>query len=396
MSKRKYLLGEYLSNEEGYKIEFKEVKGNNPINAIKNTCDEYVVAFLNYKGGSIIWGVTDKDKKVVGIKLSDANERDDLRKAIDNKLGQITPNISPSAYKIIFHNVFENEYEKEGLYIVEIKINAVKDRDILYATSGKEVFLKTISGKRKLSHEQVIDEIQRRNNNAKRKSPKKKESFRSQPPHVFIIKFNDNGEPDHEDKELWALGVEAYHFSKYNRSFSFQVVLKELETLQSELIQYEKKDLSNDERISKIFLLEEIERLKSKKKDLDRALELLFHRVTRTYVSDPYEIGLVIKGLGKKSLGKFEIPANHQSLDIWRRDHKKIGTVFQVKREELDSEIYQLLWGGEADVYDLGQKNMMNCAIPAVLLELVEIESNKIKIDLSDLLIFSKWSIGIH
>ncbi len=53
--------------EETRFFEFKEIKGANPVNSIKNTCDEYVVSFLNSNGGSVFWGIRDNDRIVVGV-----------------------------------------------------------------------------------------------------------------------------------------------------------------------------------------------------------------------------------------------------------------------------------------------------------------------------------------
>jgi hypothetical protein len=400
MKKRKFLLGENLLEEEGYKVEFKEVKGNNSIDTIKNTCDEYVVALLNYKGGRIIWGITDKERKVVGVKLPDARSRDELQKAIDNKLGQISPKISPSAYKIMFHNLYENSQKIDGLYIVEIEVNTLKNHNQIYATSSNEVFIKTKSGKRKLSHEQLLDEIQRRGTAARKNHSLSKggngQDSKISSSHSFTLKFDNLGTPLHEDSELWAIGAEAYHFAKHKQNISFKVILEKLDELQTELIQYTKNNLSNDERISKVYILDKIEKLKSDKNKLTRALELLFYEETRRYVNDPYEIGLAIKGLGEKVFSESVNLSTHRGLDIWRKDHKNIGTVFWIPRKKWNSGTDPLFIAGEADVYDLGQLNMMRLAIPAILLEIVEIESRKAKIELSDLLMFSKWSIGPH
>ena len=52
-------------------MNFKEVKGDNPVRSISSIVDEYAVAFLNIgrKGvGRVYWGVSD-DRKVVGVKF---------------------------------------------------------------------------------------------------------------------------------------------------------------------------------------------------------------------------------------------------------------------------------------------------------------------------------------
>lgn len=64
-----FIRNEVLALEETRHCEFKEVKGSNPINTIRNTADEYVVVFLNSEGGSIFWGIRDVDRVVVGVTL---------------------------------------------------------------------------------------------------------------------------------------------------------------------------------------------------------------------------------------------------------------------------------------------------------------------------------------
>src|ERR1700679_1851674 len=56
-----YAFGDKLPHDESRGVEFKEVRGNNPVSAIVNTADEYAVAFLNADGGRILWGVRDSD-----------------------------------------------------------------------------------------------------------------------------------------------------------------------------------------------------------------------------------------------------------------------------------------------------------------------------------------------
>ena len=55
MSPTQFILNQPVSVEETRHYEFKEIKGRNPVDTIKNTVDEYVVAFLNSEGGRIYW-----------------------------------------------------------------------------------------------------------------------------------------------------------------------------------------------------------------------------------------------------------------------------------------------------------------------------------------------------
>lgn len=156
-----YILNKPVAMEETRFFEFKEVKGSSPINSIKNTCDEYAVAFLNSNSGSIFWGIRDQDRIVVGVFVN-YRERDDLRKKVVNKISAIKPSISPSAYQINFHEVVDEKgFVIEDYYVVELAIlESVKTS--LCCTGGNDVFMKTDSGKKKLTISEIEDEVLRR------------------------------------------------------------------------------------------------------------------------------------------------------------------------------------------------------------------------------------------
>jgi len=88
MSEQRFVLNHSVPVEETRHYEFKEIKGSNPVDTIKNTADEYVVAFLNSEGGRIYWGIRDSDRIAVGVNLN-YKQRDDLRRVVSEKLAQI-------------------------------------------------------------------------------------------------------------------------------------------------------------------------------------------------------------------------------------------------------------------------------------------------------------------
>ena len=158
-----FVLNRPVDIEETRHYEFKEVKGGKPLDTIKNTCDEYVVAFLNSAGGRIFWRIRDSDRHAIGLTLSSA-ERDALRKTVTNQLHQIKPPISPAAYQINLHHVYEDESCQKQIddrYVVEIVAPRAFGND-LYSTGSGQVFIKTDSGKKSLSFQEVQDEIRRR------------------------------------------------------------------------------------------------------------------------------------------------------------------------------------------------------------------------------------------
>ncbi|MBD2100656.1 ATP-binding protein [Leptolyngbya sp. FACHB-261] len=154
-------LNHSINLEEDYHSEFKEIKGANPINTIKNLVDEYAVAYLNSEGGSIFFGIQDSDQHVVGVRL-DVPQRDKLRKEVSNKLANIQPKIDPTVYRLEFHAVYgSDEQPILNLYVVQVKVppsNSIR----LHFTESNEAFVKTNGVKQKLTGPQVQDWIMRR------------------------------------------------------------------------------------------------------------------------------------------------------------------------------------------------------------------------------------------
>jgi DNA modification methylase len=158
----RFVLGQRVTREENRHWEFKEIKGTNPIDSIKNVADEYVVAFLNSgEGGRILWGVRDTDGEFVGVSLN-RQQRDRLKRVLIDKLSTIQPSIDPTAYRINLHEILDDRGRAvPDLYMVEIVVPRVVSRDPYY-TGGNEVFVKTDAGKKKLSGPEQTDFIKRR------------------------------------------------------------------------------------------------------------------------------------------------------------------------------------------------------------------------------------------
>jgi hypothetical protein len=143
-----YAFGEKLCLEESRGVEFKEVRGNNPVSAIVNTADEYAVAFLNAEGGRILWGVRDSDKLVVGIPL-DERQRDRLRKSVADKLHSIQPPIDPTQFEFNLHPVRFTE-TPDSLYVAELVVPGGQST-VPYYTAGNEMFVRLDGVKKKLT-----------------------------------------------------------------------------------------------------------------------------------------------------------------------------------------------------------------------------------------------------
>lgn len=157
-----FIANEPVPIEETRHYEFKEIKGGNPVDSIKNVSDEYAVSFLNSEGGRIFWGIRDNDRVAVGVKL-DSKLRDEVAKAIENKLAHIQPPLSPSYWRIRFHPVhLRSGTPVVDLMVVELTVSVPDERAILYATASNNVFVRSDSGKKKLNFLEIGSEFLRR------------------------------------------------------------------------------------------------------------------------------------------------------------------------------------------------------------------------------------------
>lgn len=159
----RYQINSAVDEEEKRDVEFKEIKGSNPCDTIVATAEIYIVAFLNSRSsgiGTIKWGI-DNSGTVVGVNLS-RDQRDVVRRKLTERLSQIEPYLSPDLVHINFWEIVDEQGKLiPELYIVEISVKA-EMHDELFATSKNEVYMKTESGKRKLSAHEVQLELKAR------------------------------------------------------------------------------------------------------------------------------------------------------------------------------------------------------------------------------------------
>lgn len=128
--KCKFVDGEHCSMEEDLFTEFKEIKGDDPCNSIKNKIIEYTVAFLNGSGGSIFWGIKD-DGIVKSITLS-SKLKDSIKLIISSGINTIQPSIDPTKIKIFFHEV-SNVIDG---YVLEVSIPKLNDEMVYFNSAG--------------------------------------------------------------------------------------------------------------------------------------------------------------------------------------------------------------------------------------------------------------------
>lgn len=156
MKKPFFIIGEKVDQEESMNCEFKDIKGDKAVQAIGKVIDEYFVAFLNAKGGSIYWGIRDSDRCVVGVNLN-SKMRDELRQVIGQKIASIAPPIYPDFYSLPFHPVTQNSHDApmKDIFVIEALVwPGTPGR--LYLTGSGSAYIRTIGGNKKLSGAELL------------------------------------------------------------------------------------------------------------------------------------------------------------------------------------------------------------------------------------------------
>ena len=138
----KYMLNQEVKETEKRNIEYKEIKGSSPINAIIDVAEIYINAFLNSSVvgiGTIKWGISDK-RIVKGVKLS-KDDQDVISRKIAERVGQMKPYVSSDCVEVIFQNIADESKIIEELYVVEVVVKSWTN-DILFSTSKGEVYIR--------------------------------------------------------------------------------------------------------------------------------------------------------------------------------------------------------------------------------------------------------------
>lgn len=159
-SNDRWIKGQVFAKQEDRSCELKEVKGENPLASIKAVVDQYVVAFLNAgvpQEGAIFWGIRNEDRVITGVNLSDQG-CDELRRIVTEKLHQITPPLAPTRYQINLHPLSDGVTVIDDLYVLEVRVPSVR-KSLLFATGSQEVYVKTDSGKKRLTALEMQHEL---------------------------------------------------------------------------------------------------------------------------------------------------------------------------------------------------------------------------------------------
>lgn len=154
-----FVAGETINAEENLYVEFKSIKGNKPVESIKNQSDEYAVAFLNGEGGRIIWGIDDSERKIIGVTLS-TKQKDEIRRVVSDKLQVIIPHLDPTHYSLSFFSIV-NDLRNKDLYLVELLIPDTESNTV-YFTSSRKAFVRLNGSNKKLDGPALTEFIKRR------------------------------------------------------------------------------------------------------------------------------------------------------------------------------------------------------------------------------------------
>lgn len=411
MDEHKFIINQPVHVEETRYYEFKEVKGNKPLDAIKNTCDEYVVAFLNSAGGRIFWGVRDSDRYAVGVPLT-FQERDELRRTVTAKLNQIQPPISPTAYQINLYPIYEDEScgkMLEDRYILEVVAPRVYNDD-LYSTGGGEVFVKTDSGKRKLNFQEVQDEIRRRQIQ-KDLAPfiiQEVNTTVSSPSFVVQMRFANDGSISQDELELHAMLAEALHAADNKQQVDFDLDCEPLEVLRNAIVSLNTENSTPQNRLHKVKLLNLVKTYDNKLAWLRETMPLLFQKPVRDMFLTAEEITSGLQNMAFQLLSdnsRVSYANDRHGIDVFRRDDPRLNAVIWIDKDETEQIISELelksifLLRGDFgyDFFDLPRQIQVRKAIPAMSLEATRISiRTDNSFNIQDVLKLDSWYIGLH
>ncbi len=157
----KYKLGEFVSFlEEDLQHEFKEIKGNSPVDHIKSNVGEYITSFLNSDGGTIYYGISD-NKEIKGVLLND-KQKDQVRRSVVDAVSGISPSMSPDNILLEFVDVYNEKFEKlYNMYVLEIHISNQLDKKEIFLYKN-EIQLRVNGVKKKLQGREIVDYIRRK------------------------------------------------------------------------------------------------------------------------------------------------------------------------------------------------------------------------------------------
>ncbi|WP_439647381.1 ATP-binding protein [Aquibacillus saliphilus] len=154
----KFVKGDIFDKIEDSDYEFKQ--SENPLRMIKDTVHRYICSFLNASGGRILYGITDSERIIQGLRL-DSKDIDDIKLAVFDKARAVNPGISPDQLEIITHDLFNEEGEKlADEYILEIVVPALKSKNLIhYIDNGRTLVVRVNGSSRTLQGSEIVSYV---------------------------------------------------------------------------------------------------------------------------------------------------------------------------------------------------------------------------------------------
>lgn len=165
-SKERLIIGQILSLEDTI-TEYKGHKGGNAVNTIVDTTYEYVVGFLNSKGGSISWGVSN-NRIIEGVALNES-AIDEIQNKLSQKLRNIHPAPSISIPPIEVYEIYESitsDCPLANLYVIRLVVPAGDPRELYSKNEKGDVYIRDNTTTRKIGKDEIYNEIKRRRQEA--------------------------------------------------------------------------------------------------------------------------------------------------------------------------------------------------------------------------------------
>lgn len=401
MKDYRFVIGKPTELEETRHHELKEIKGGRPVDIIKNASDEYVVAYLNSAEGRILWGIRDSDKAVVGVRLA-SGEKDELRRVVTDKLNQIQPPISPTAYEVNLHPVYEDESCVTAIgdtWVVEIVAPQSTGGD-LYATGGGEVWVKTDGGKRKLTPQQIQDEIRRR----LRQETSSTSGHESKAPTAgFVVNLNvsDEGLITDDPEEMLAMLAGAQLALDDGQPIEFDVSWEPLTAIQVALAGMQAPE-SAQSRMMRVELSKTTKSFEQKVKWFQEAARLAFGEPIRYSIVRPQDCAEIMHGLALQTMdskrgvmGSVSIAVFRDDLKIGTTVHLNEGEVQDLLRSTRQPNIWFLTGNFGWDFYHLPRQVQYGNAIPAILLAVTNRGPSLDSVNLEEVLDLGSWRVGL-
>jgi hypothetical protein len=393
----KFVLDRALDEEEARSCEFKAITSKNPVDTIKNTADEYAVAYLNSRyGGKIYWGVRDADGVVVGVKFS-REERDRMRRVVLEKLQAIQPPVPISTYSIQLYPVMAAEDETkalEDLFVVQISIPP-GDLKELYYTGGNEVFVKTDSGRKKLTGPQITAELRHRHDLSGARKNQNRVTHS-----VPNIDVSESGEVLATDHSLESVIYDIWFNvdSGYSPPFSTKIKNDEEGAMWQAL--EAKRDLTLEEKEKRHQLLDFANFRKRREQRIFEMLDILLRsRFLRAYLSRAEHLTVMKACCSMERFPPTVIPSNFTKLDMIQSYYDGRLTSYAYLSPSEEEDYVQAarkspFSGHPIELQALSRETICNKALPSILRDIARVKDKLTDKEIEECLDTFGWVVG--